>query len=177
MLNLNSMMAANKTLQRDLQQSPQPPTHSLSIAISDAVSFDPERAGGSASIPLSPSISAPLTGSSEVLFCCICNKRISSHGAFRRHVAERHVPQFRWCCPGQGCGYSALRKDQIMEHFRRHHLRNPTVHEIDRAQREMPCPFVCEFCSATFTSWLEYFRCFKSHCRNVSASSIDSRPE
>ncbi|KAH8426480.1 putative C2H2 zinc finger domain protein [Aspergillus melleus] len=114
--------------------------------------------------------------------CRLCQyghrKVYKSRGTFKRHVSEGHHPRYQFRCPSS-CGWTSFRRDKVHDHFRNTHRHAGRLRrdQINRIERRIPPPMICEICSRLVDGWDDYFKCVSEHCRlreddstNTSAS-------
>ncbi|XP_067123569.1 endothelial zinc finger protein induced by tumor necrosis factor alpha-like [Centruroides vittatus] len=101
--------------------------------------------------------------------CCICGKRFSQSANLQRHK-KIHSDERPFKCKYKDCTYAAKRKDDLIQHINRTHLKIPAkkpkkVHICDTCSRRFPFlsalkrhltshekirPFSCDICSKPF---------------------------
>ncbi|KAI9041389.1 putative C2H2 zinc finger domain protein [Aspergillus affinis] len=114
--------------------------------------------------------------------CKLCQyghrKVYKSRGTFKRHVSEGHHPRYQFRCPSS-CGWTSFRRDKVHDHFRNFHRHSGRLRrdQINRIERRVPPPVICEICTRYVDGWDDYFKCVSEHCRlreddstNTSAS-------
>ncbi|KAE8547812.1 hypothetical protein TMatcc_009631 [Talaromyces marneffei ATCC 18224] len=135
--------------------------------------------------PSTPSAISPIhrgnsTSQRDAYLCKLCPSavRITSRGAFKRHVNEKHEAKSMFLC--MHCEWTSTRKDKLRDHLKARHYREYD-REQDLTERElvMAEPSKCVLCETDtwmnhippFPSWDIWFAGIADHCR------IDENPE
>ncbi|PYH88809.1 hypothetical protein BO71DRAFT_125318 [Aspergillus ellipticus CBS 707.79] len=119
-------------------------------------------------------------GNGTKYLCYLCstkNRRLyGDRGTFRRHVADRHCPQFRYRCLVGCCHWKSTRRDKVHYHMRQYHgyRGRLTREQINLVETKLASPNVCGLCPNGVGCWSDYFKCVSKHCRIPGNRSTDS---
>lgn len=112
--------------------------------------------------------------------CYLCpnenhNILFADRGTFRRHVSDKHHPEFRYLCLAHPiCDWGTNRRDKIYPHMRTHRIYQVSRAQVNRfAIRQRP-PRNCGLCWKPVSCWAEYFKCVANHCRIKNVDSTNS---
>lgn len=81
--------------------------------------------------------------------CDTCGTKSTNRGTLKRHVSDKHYPQFEYFCPC--CTVTQRRRDKIISHMRAH----KGLHGESYIKRELPCPANCMICNLNTNNWHE----------------------
>ncbi|RAO72878.1 uncharacterized protein BHQ10_008890 [Talaromyces amestolkiae] len=139
--------------------------------------------------PAMPSAISPIrransTGQRYLCKLCPSPVRITSRGAFKRHVNEKHQPKSMFLC--MHCEWRSTRKDKLRDHLKTRHY-NEFDREQDLTEMElvMAEPSKCDLCDTDtwmdhkppFASWDEWFAGIVAHCRIDDTSEDEPKKE
>lgn len=121
-------------------------------------------------------------GAGQRFMCKLCSaptQIITSRGAFKRHVANKHIAKSSFLCGY--CDWSGTRKDKLRDHLRtRHHGEYNQAQDLNECQIALNIPSGCNLCEtdawmnhiAPFRSWDAWFDGIAAHCR-IDEDSMD----
>lgn len=139
--------------------------------------------------PATPSAISPIhransTGQRYLCKLCPSPVRITSRGAFKRHVNEKHQQKSMFLC--MYCDWTSTRKDKLRDHLKTRHYKE-FDREQDLTERElvMAEPSKCDLCdtdtwmnhSPPFASWDDWFAGIVAHCRIDETSEEEPKKE
>lgn len=110
-----------------------------------------------------------------------CGVTAVNKQSFRRHVENKHYPQYDYHCGVESCtaflAKPLHRPDKLLKHYPdAHGLGRPSDSIIEANRHEHPCPPFCPLCSRLVGDWEDFYDCFLSHCRVKPAPSKASSP-
>lgn len=139
--------------------------------------------------PATPSAISPIhraNSTRQQYLCKLCPSpvRITSRGAFKRHVNEKHQPKSMFLC--MHCDWTGSRKDKLRDHLKTKHD-SEYDREQDLTERELALdePSKCILCETDkwmnhtppYTSWDEWFAGIVTHCHLEDISEDDPKKE
>ncbi|KAF3397598.1 hypothetical protein DPV78_008074 [Talaromyces pinophilus] len=139
--------------------------------------------------PATPSVVSPIhraNSATQQYMCKLCSTpvRITSRGAFKRHVNEKHQPKSMFLC--MHCDWTGTRKDKLRDHLKtRHYAEYDREQDLSERELVMAEPSKCDLCEtdtwmnhiAPFTSWDVWFAGIVAHCRFEEASEDEPKKE
>lgn len=139
--------------------------------------------------PATPSAVSPIHRANSLgqqYMCKLCPSplRITSRGAFKRHVNEKHQPKSMFLC--MHCDWTGTRKDKLRDHLKtRHYTEYDREQDLSERELVMAEPTKCDLCETDtwmnhippFTSWDVWFAGIVAHCRFEEKSEGEPKTE
>ncbi|PLB52436.1 hypothetical protein P170DRAFT_423308 [Aspergillus steynii IBT 23096] len=122
---------------------------------------------------------SPSCRAKDRYLCKLCkpeNRRVYTlRGTFKRHVSGVHQHEFQFRCPFS-CHWTTFRRDKVHTHLRIAHKWPGRLSrdQMNRLERRLPPPTMCDICYCLVETWDEYFTCVATHCRLRENDSTDT---